>query len=145
MDEYNEDKRNLWNEENLEAQELVERARIFAAAMKRGNCSKDSDVTESVFGEGVEEVYYEERKFRRRFIIGVVAEIVLVILAVILFILTEDMRLPMVLIDMWTPFMILFLIVTWLVDLMLVRYREDEPEQEEILDPDATAPIPAGA
>ena len=42
---------------------------------------------------------------------------------------------PMVLIDRWTPLMLIILIVCWIVDVRLMRYREkvqaDGEEEEE--------------
>lgn len=52
------------------------------------------------------------------------------IAAIVAFILTEDMRLPMVLIDRWTPLMLLLLAVCWVADVLLLRYREEEQEEE---------------
>ena len=100
-------------------------------------------VEEEEFEDAVEELYYHLQKFRRRFRIGFVAESLVAIFALILFILTEDMRLPMILIDMWTPAMIILLAITWIIDVRFVRYRydvlgrdEDELEklQDELLD-----------
>ena len=53
------------------------------------------------------------------------------IVAIIAFILTEDMRLPMILIDRWTPLMILLLAICWIVDVRLVRYRNKVLAEEE--------------
>ena len=73
---------------------------------------------------------YDPVRFRRRFRLGILLEAVVVIAALITFILTEDMRLPMILIDRWTPLMALFLLVCWVIDLRLVRYRSGGPEEE---------------
>ena len=60
--------------------------------------------------------------------------LLIALLALIAFILTEDMRLPMVLIDRWTPLMIVLLLIEWLLDVRLIRYRDkvlaDEEEAE---------------
>ena len=143
MDELNEEKRSLWYEDNLDPDEARERSRIIAAAMEELKIENRADVTEEDFDDGVEALYYEDRVFRRRFTIGTIVEIVLAICALILFILTEDMRLPMILIDSWTPFMILFLVATWLVDVRLARYRKPEPEEDDgsWVDPENTAKI----
>ena len=66
-----------------------------------------------------------------------IAELLVSIAAVLTFIFTEDMRLPMVLIDRWTPLMILIMAVCIIIDLILARYRkkllaeEDEELKEE--------------
>jgi DNA-directed RNA polymerase subunit F len=102
-----------------------------------------NEVDKEEFEEAVEELYYHLQKFKRRFRIGFITETIVAIVALILFILTEDMRLPMVLIDMWTPAMIILLAVTWIIDVRFVRYRDDvigrdeeelEKLQDELLD-----------
>lgn len=77
-----------------------------------------------------EELRYRIKKFRRRLRVGVILEALTTVIAVVVFLLTEDMRLPMVLIDRWTPLMLLILLVTWILDLRLARYREDAPQEE---------------
>ena len=66
------------------------------------------------------------KRFRRRFRIGFGGEIVTSIVALVAFILTEDMRLPMVLIDKWTPLMVLLMILCLCIDRLTVRLRPDE-------------------
>ncbi len=66
------------------------------------------------------------RSFRRRFRLGVGGETVTTILALVAFLLTEDMRLPMVLIDKWTPLMLLLLVVCFAVDVLAVRLHDRE-------------------
>lgn len=41
-------------------------------------------------------------------------------------ILTENIKLPMVLIDKWTPLMLVFLAVCWGIDVALIRCRENQ-------------------
>ena len=78
-----------------------------------------------------EDNIYRIKKFVIRFRIGLVLEIVICVVAVIAFILTEDIRLPMVLIDRWTPLMILLLLLCWIADVRLVRYRNKEEREEQ--------------
>ena len=66
------------------------------------------------------------KRFRRRFRIGFGGEIVTSIAALVAFILTEDMRLPMVLIDKWTPLMALLMALCLCIDRLTVRLRRDE-------------------
>ena len=86
--------------------------------------------------EKAEETLEDKRKrFRRRMRIGVAAEIIVTIAALVAFILTEDMRLPMVLIDRWTPLMAVLMLLCLALDICFVRLRdkelfEDEPEKE---------------
>ncbi|MBQ3889065.1 MAG: hypothetical protein II738_04890, partial [Clostridia bacterium] len=78
---------------------------------------------------------YKVKRFLQRLRIGVAAESVLLIGAVIIFIITENLRNPMVLIDKYTPLMITLLIATWLIDVRLARYRSGlEKEAEEQTD-----------
>jgi len=70
------------------------------------------------------------KKFRTKLIIGFILEIVLVAAAIVAFILTENMRLPMVLIDKWTPLMLIILLACWIADLLLIRNRMKDEEEE---------------
>lgn len=72
---------------------------------------------------------YEEEKFARRFRLGIALELVTCAAALITFLLTENLRLPMTLIDRWTPLMILLLAVCLITDLRLVPYREETSEE----------------
>ncbi len=82
------------------------------------------------------------KKFKRRFAIGVALELIDVVLALVTFILTEDMRNPMVLIDRWTPLMVLFLVICWVIDVRAIRIRDKEilDEAERSEDEAAAAP-----
>ena len=88
-------------------------------------------VTEPEFATAVEHLYYHVRDFARRLRIGTLVELVIFIIALVTFILTEDMRLPMILIDEWTPVMIALLLACWVVDMRLARYRGNVPEEED--------------
>ena len=58
-------------------------------------------------------------------------ELIFAALALAAFILTEDMRLPMVLIDRWTPLMIVLMLIVWVMDVRLIRYRSKVLADEE--------------
>ena len=73
---------------------------------------------------------YEVRRFSRRMKLSLTEELISAIAAVLLFLLTEDMRLPMVLIDRWTPIMLLILGITWVTDVRLARYRKKRNAEE---------------
>ena len=96
----------------------------------------DAAISEKEFDTAVEELYYRLKKFTRRSRTGYLLELVTSVVALIAFILTEDMRLPMVLIDKWTPLMLILLAICWIIDIRLARYRgkEIEEEREEIED-----------
>ena len=102
-----------------------------AKMMKKVNEAKAANVAENAN----EEPYYLVKKFLRRFRVGLVLELIISIGAIVAFILTEDMRLPMILIDKWTPLMILLMAACWGTDVGLIRYRnkvQEEEEQEEV-------------
>ena len=83
----------------------------------------------------MEELFFKVKNFTRKFIAGIVLEVIFVIAGVIIFILTEDMKLPMVLIDKWTPLMLLILAGSVLAELNLTRYkrrRKEDKEENEI-------------
>ncbi len=89
------------------------------------------DIQEKEFDEGVELLYYRLRSFLRKFRIGILLEAVFAVIALIVFILTEDMRLPMILIDQYTPVMIILLLIVWLFDVTLIRYRKEVLAEKE--------------
>ncbi len=132
MEEYNGEKCTLQNAENLTEEQRAERDRIFDDAIEEKSKSSDAagrdDITEEDFGNAVERLYYHVKKFASRFRLGFGLEIVDVIAAIVAFILTEDMRLPMILVDRWTPLMILLLLICWIVDVRLMRYRDQKED-----------------
>ena len=76
------------------------------------------------------EAPYQVSKFKKQFRLGIILEIILALCSIILFIVTENMKLPMVLIDRWTPLMIILLVLCWVVDIQLIRYQEKLKTQE---------------
>ncbi|MBQ7059234.1 MAG: sortase [Firmicutes bacterium] len=76
--------------------------------------------------------FYRLKRFLKRFRIGFCLEILTVAAALIAFILTEDMRLPMVLFDQWTPMMAALLLLCWIIDIRLMRYRDQEPKEADL-------------
>lgn len=78
--------------------------------------------------EAKNEQIYDVEPFARKFHTGIAIEAVLTVLALLAFILTENMRLPMILIDKWTPLMLILMIGTWVADVAFTRYHRDERE-----------------
>ncbi|MBR5348546.1 MAG: class B sortase [Lachnospiraceae bacterium] len=78
--------------------------------------------------EAKNEQIYDVEPFARKFHTGIAIEIVLTVLALIVFILTENMRLPMILIDKWTPLMLILMVGAWVADVLFTRYHRDERE-----------------
>ena len=133
MRSFNEAKEELCKRTDLSAGEEAERRRIEQTALE-GRAGRDDprlgEVTAEEFHAAVEKLYYPLQRFLRRFRTGLGLELIDTIAAIVAFILTEDMRLPMVLIDRWTPLMLLLLAVCWGTDVLLLRYREEEQEEE---------------
>ncbi|MBO7516065.1 MAG: sortase [Lachnospiraceae bacterium] len=79
--------------------------------------------------EAKQEQIYDVEPFARKFHTGVAIEIVLTVLAVLVFFFTENMRLPMILIDKYTPLMLVLMIGAWVADVVFTRYHRDEREK----------------
>ncbi|MBR0206686.1 MAG: sortase [Clostridia bacterium] len=113
-------------------EQLVQEARQKLA--ERGVEVPTGEAQEDEFDTSVETLFYKLKRFKRRFRWGLVLELIFAVLALVAFILTEDMRLPMVLIDKWTPLMIVLMMIVWVLDVRLIRYRDkvlaDEEEAE---------------
>lgn len=75
--------------------------------------------------------FYDTKSFGRKSIIGMLLEFIVAFIALITFILTENMKLPIVLIDEWTPLMLAFLFISWLVDVTLLRIKTLNSEDSE--------------
>lgn len=128
MKKVNAEKMALRTAEELDEEQREELESIYAAALERmrrdGRAAVGADVTERDFGRAVEKLYYRVSRFARRFRIGFVLELVTAAASVIAFILTEDMRRPMVLIDRWTPLMLFLMLLCLALDILLMRYRD---------------------
>ena len=135
MKKYNSGKCALREEEDLDAEKRRERERILDNALeelrKNGVYAEAEAVSKQDFAAAVERLYYHVRKFALRFRLGLGLEVLDVIAAIVAFVLTEDMRLPMVLIDKWTPLMVLLLAICWILDVSLLRYRDKLEAEKE--------------
>ena len=79
-----------------------------------------------------------KKGFAHKFRIGLILELVFAVFSVLLFLWTQDLRTPMVLIDRWTPLFLLTWALCWVADFVLIRYRgkyEDDPPQEPPQEP----------
>ncbi|MBR6018792.1 MAG: sortase [Lachnospiraceae bacterium] len=117
----------LWNAEGLTPTQLAERETILQIARRT---SKGDKVTREEFGKAVERRYYRIGSFAMKFTIGIAVEVAVAAVAFLTFVNTENMRLPMILIDKWTPLMLLFMITCWVADVALTRYRVKEDATE---------------
>ena len=135
MKKYNSGKCALREEEDLDEEKRRERERILDNALeelrKNGVYAEAEAVSKQDFAAAVERLYYHVRKFALRFRLGLGLEVLDVIAAIVAFVLTEDMRLPMVLIDKWTPLMVLLLAICWILDVSLLRYRDKLEAEKE--------------
>ena len=73
-----------------------------------------------------EQIAHSINRFNARFVFGILAEVLVAAVALVLFIITEDMRQPMMLIDRWTLAMVLLMLLCWIVDVVTVRVRDKE-------------------
>ncbi len=137
MKKFNGVKEDLWDAEDMTPDDVETREMILNFAVEEYEM-KPEEIEEKDFDKAVGELYYHVKSFKRRFTVAVILEIIITVVAIIAFIWTEDMRLPMRLIDKWTPLMLLFLLVIWLVDFLMTRYRKDLRADEE--DDDQTPP-----
>lgn len=127
----------LSDEQRQDRERIVRRALL--ERIRRGQSANPADVTRDDFAEAVGTLYYHISKFTRRFRVGLAIELAISALSVISFLLTENMRNPMVLIDRWTPLMIALMLLCWTTDVCLVRYREKLAADKEETVPAAEA------
>lgn len=82
----------------------------------------------------VEKVYKNLKSFLVRMTVGVVLEIYLVIAAIIAFVLTENITMPMVMSDKWTWLMVLIFGLAIIADIVCFRFYGEHPYMiEDIL------------
>ncbi|MBR6384146.1 MAG: class B sortase [Lachnospiraceae bacterium] len=128
MRKVNKSKESLFEAQDMSPEDWTERERIMRVATQK---SENGYVSKDKFCEAVEELFYRLKAFTRKFIAGIILEVLLSIASIIAFILTEDMRLPMVLIDKWTPLMLILMIGSLLVDFILTRYKKSKKDEDE--------------
>ena len=128
MRKVNKTKEALFEAQDMSPEDWTERERIMTVATKK---SENGYVSKDKFIEAVEELFFRVKSFTRKFIAGVSLEVILSVASVIVFILTEDMKLPMVLIDKWTPVMLLLMIGSMIADFILTRYKRPKKDKEE--------------
>ena len=129
-----EELRNLQEEKMLDIEK--KQLAIIEEMIAMGSTEEDAKAaaakaTGETYSEAVEKLFYQVRRFIARFRMGLSVEIVDLVLIVIIFVLTEDITTPMVLIDEYTPLMVLLAAVCWIIDVRMLRYREKALEGEE--------------
>lgn len=130
MKAFNEKKAMLWDEENLTPEKQAEREKIMAKALLHHGY-KGGEITEQDFKEAIENMYYDVSAFAKKFRIGIIAQAAASLLALIVFILTENMRLPMTIIDRWTPIMLVLMLLCWLAGFLFTRYKKALEEEQK--------------
>ena len=128
MRKVNKTKEELFDAQDMTPEDWTERERIMTAATKK---SENGYVSKDKFCEAVEELFFRVKNFTRKFVAGIILEVIFSVAGVIVFILTEDMTLPMVLIDRWTPVMLLLMIGSMLADYILARYKRPKKEKND--------------
>ena len=79
----------------------------------------------------------DKKKLQR--ILGMIAQLIIAVAALILFIRTENLTKPMVIIDKWTLAMIILFAATWAIDVFVIRYAREKEQQEEYDEPAETS------
>ena len=128
MRKVNKAKESLFEAQDMSPDDWTERERIMRVATEK---SENGYVSKDGFCKAVEELFFKVKAFTRKFIAGIILEVLLSIASIIAFILTEDMRLPMVIIDKWTPLMLLLLAGSILAEFILTRYKRPKKDKEE--------------
>ena len=128
MRKVNKTKEELFEAQDMSPEDWAERERIMKVATQK---SESGYVSKDKFIEAIEELFFKVKAFTKKFIAGIVLEVIFTIASVLVFIFTEDMKLPMVLIDKWTPIMLLLMIGSMIADFILTRYKRPKKEKNE--------------
>ena len=128
MKKVNKAKEALFEAQDMSPEDWTERERIMSVATKK---SEGGYVSKDGFCKAVEELFFKVKAFTRKFVAGVILEAIFAIAGVIVFILTEDMRLPMVIIDKWTPVMLLLMIGSVIAEYTLTRYKRKKDKKKD--------------
>ncbi len=93
---------------------------------------KDEDEEENTDAAegGAEEDDDEAKELKRKGLMRILS-LIPAIGSVIFFILTEDMRLPMIMVDKWTPWMVAILVVSILLAIFSKKTKKDAEEEQE--------------
>jgi len=128
MKKVNKAKEALFEAQDMSPEDWTERERIMSVATKK---SEGGYVSKDGFCKAVEELFFKVKAFTRKFVAGVILEAIFAIAGLIIFILTEDMRLPMVIIDKWTPVMLLLMIGSVIAEYTLTRYKRKKDKKKD--------------
>ncbi|MBP5494715.1 MAG: class B sortase [Lachnospiraceae bacterium] len=128
MRKVNKAKEALFEAQDMSPEDWKERERIMKVATQK---SENGYVSKDLFCKAVEELFFRVKRFTGKFIAGIILEVIFTIAGVIIFILTEDIRLPMVLIDKWTPVMLLLMVGSMIAEFFLTRYKRPKKDKKE--------------
>ena len=104
-----------------------------------GSDEEENDETACDMIENDEEEKSSDDKKKLQRILGIIAQVIIAVGALILFIRTENLTKPMVIIDKWTLAMIILFAATWAIDVFVIRYAREKEQQEEYDEPAETS------
>lgn len=132
------DRRNKEEEENADEEHFPEDHKEDNMTNDDENDDNDFDPSEELNPEEIsdeidhlDDIVHDLRFFQKKMIFGFIFEIIILIIAVIVFLLTENIFTPMTIRDEWTFLMIVISCVAWILDFILFRYRGKLPPQED--------------
>ncbi len=140
MRKINQNKQLLKTLQDLDADSAREKGRleqlVFEARKKHAEAKADAVIAEGViqekeFDDAVEALFYHVKSFLRRFRLGIALELILTAASLVTFLMTENLRMPMTLIDEWTPIMIVLMVAVLILDMRLIRYNGKVLADEE--------------
>ena len=108
---------------------------IFSSKFKRKiELENSKDIVNDIYNINEEDIpldFYDNDKFYKKFKSGWILELIFSVIALILFILTENIWLPIRMIDFWTPFMLALFLIVCVLDIKLCRFNNDEYNDDE--------------
>ena len=110
----------------LPGKAIIKKIRKVFGANEEENDEAACDMAEI---EEAEDPASDKKKLQR--ILGIIAQVIIAIGALVLFIRTENLAKPMVVIDKWTLAMIVLFAATWAIDVFVIKYAKEKEQQEE--------------
>jgi hypothetical protein len=104
---------------------------LIVAAKRRREDDEEDENSQNTYKYANEDEEDEKKKKTRKLLLIIAS--ILALLAVLLFILTEDMRLPMVWVDKWTIWQAIIFILEIVSARLAFHKKEEEDEEEEAL------------
>ena len=114
----------------LPGKAIIKKIRKVFGADKEENDEAACDMAENDEEENSSD---DKKKLQR--ILGIIAQVIIAVGALVLFIRTENLAKPMVVIDKWTLAMILLFAATWAIDVFVIKYAREKEQQEDYDEP----------